>query len=228
MKIVSFGDSFIWGTEISGNQNGELAWPGLIASRLNVNYETRAIPGCGNDAIFRQILEYFADNTADLAVINWTWATRYDFYLAGVEKWITLGPTCVPHNLQNLVTQETAEELIGFNKRWTGNSILWNRYRSLEAILSAQTYLKTLNVSTIETYIDHDLFFGRKYHAPGYIQTLQNLTQHSLLNFEGQTFLDWSRSRGFAITDPGLHPLEQAHNAAADLWLELYQSKLHQ
>jgi hypothetical protein len=34
--------------------------------------------------------------------------------------------------------------------------------------------------------------------------------------FEGQTFLDYSRKNGFAIS-PTLHPLEQAHESAAQV-----------
>ena len=88
-KIVSFGDSFIFGTELKNNNDGSKAWPGIISNRLGCNYETQAVPGCGNDHIARQIYSYFSNNSADvLAVINWTWIERFDFYVGeGHERW---------------------------------------------------------------------------------------------------------------------------------------------
>lgn len=82
-KIVSFGDSFIFGSELQNNNDGSKAWPGLIANELECDYETFANPGCGNDNIAQQIYSYFSANSTDdtLAVINWTWATRWDFYI---------------------------------------------------------------------------------------------------------------------------------------------------
>ena len=82
-KIVSFGDSFIFGSELQNNIDGSRAWPGLIAKELGCEYKTFANPGCGNDYIAQQIYSYFSANSADntLAIINWTWAVRWDFYI---------------------------------------------------------------------------------------------------------------------------------------------------
>ena len=56
MKIVSFGDSFIYGSELKNEVND--AWPAIIAKKLNCQYETHAIPGCGNDRIAHQIYNF--------------------------------------------------------------------------------------------------------------------------------------------------------------------------
>jgi hypothetical protein len=82
-KIVSFGDSFVFGSELKGNKDGSKSWIGLAAQQLGVDYETFAVPGCGNEHIARQIYYYFSKNTNTnvLAIINWTWASRWDFYL---------------------------------------------------------------------------------------------------------------------------------------------------
>jgi hypothetical protein len=58
----------------------------------------------------------------------------------------------------------------------------------------------------------------QRWHAPDYVQVLQNKICQHLQDFDGQTFLEWSRGRGFAES-PGWHPLEAAHVAAADHWL---------
>jgi hypothetical protein len=271
-KIVSFGDSFIFGSEIPNNHSGQLAWPGLIASELGVEYQTLAEPGVGNEHIARQIYMYFSENSADncLAVINWTWIMRWDFYLVKNKSWISLGPTCVPKKLCDQVDEPQAQRLIDFYNDYAGNSDLWNLYRSLQAILSAQSYLKSLNIKTIQTYMDHSLInmdrgnnrlehynvykdptwptitceddlallpehikneieqdYACNVHTPPYIKSLQNIIKKPLETFEGRTFLDWCKHRGFEITPtPGDHPLLEAHKSAAELWKSRYQQAL--
>lgn len=227
MKIVSFGDSFIFGSELQDNHDGAKAWPGLIAKKLGADYETMAIPGCGNDAIARQIFEYFSEHSPEntLAVINWTWAVRWDFYIVSQEKWTTLGPTCVPSKLESDVGLNEAKRIVDFYNDYTGHSTLWEKYRSLQVIFSAQSFLRGLGVKTIETCMDDEIF-DRRFHAPGYVQKLQNLVQPSMRDFEGKNFLDWCRDRGYTITEPGWHPIEPAHDFAAELWLNAYRAKL--
>jgi hypothetical protein len=57
---------------------------------------------------------------------------------------------------------------------------------------------------------------------PDYIQTMQKLTWDQLKSFDGLDFLSWSRQHGHKITEL-LHPLESAHKAAADYWMDTYR-----
>jgi hypothetical protein len=222
-KIVSFGDSFIFGSELENNDNGSQAWPGLIAQQLNLEYETCAIPGCGNESITRQIITYFSNNSCDnvLAVVNWTWAVRWDFYISTKEHWTTLGLTCVPSKLSEYVAESEAARIIDFYRDYPGNSTLWDKFRSLQTIYAAQQFLSLLGVTAIQTYMDAELW-DQTWHAPDYIKMMQNLVKNPMKDFEGKTFLDWSYANEFPVTTPGLHPLESAHLAAADLWKNQY------
>ena len=267
-KIVSFGDSFILGSELHNNIRGQLAWSGLIAEQLGVDYETCAVAGCGNEGIARQIYTYFSKNSQEktLAVINWTWSMRWDFYIHQTNTWVTLGPTCVPKKLYQQLTHNEAEHLIEFYKNYTGVADTWNHYRSLQAIFAAQQFLKANQIPAIQTYMDQSLFAKantgdriehyNSYKDPGwpdvttiddldqlpvdikteldkdytkiivpeFIETLQDLTLPDLQLFEGKTFLEWSRSRGYKVTPtPYDHPLEEAHQNAARLWYDHYK-----
>jgi len=267
-KIVSFGDSFILGSELVDNDFGQRAWPGLIASQLGVEYETCAVVGCGNESIARQIYTYFSKNTNKntLAVVNWTWGMRWDFFITRTNTWVTLGPTCAPEKLYQHLDHNEAEHLIEFYKSYTGLGDAWNQYRSLQAIFAAQQFLKINQITVIQTYMDQSLFsknntgdriehynsykdpiwpsiteehelqtlspvikqeLDQDYNksiVPEFIETLQNLTSPSLLSFDGQTFLEWSKSRGYQVTPPPYdHPLEQAHQSAAALWHDHYK-----
>jgi hypothetical protein len=226
-KIVSFGDSFVFGNELKNNNDGSQGWIGLAAKQLGVEYQTWAVPGCGNENISRQILTYFSNNPSDdvLAVINWTWGARWDFYIPNVETWTTLGLSCVPSKLAPLVGLDEAEKVLEFYNKYPGHSTLWDKWRTLQTIYSSQQYLKSLGVTTIQTYMDAEMW-DTTWHAPDYIVTLQNLTREPLKDFEGKTFLDWSWAHGFAVTDPGLHPLEEAHAAACKLWIDCYRQAL--
>ena len=226
-KIVSFGDSFVFGSELADNMDGHKSWVGQAAAQLGVEYETLAIPGCGNESITRQILTYFSNNPSDnvLAVINWTWGARWDFYIPGIETWTTLGLSCVPSKLEPLIGLEEAEKVLHVYKKYTGDSMLWEKFKTLQTIHTSQQFLRHLNVPNIQTYMDYEIL-NTQHHAPDYVRTLQDLTQDSFQNFEGQNFLDWSRNHGFAVTEPWWHPLEQAHEAACSLWLETYRQAL--
>jgi hypothetical protein len=226
-KIVGFGDSFVFGSELENNHDGQQSWIAQASRRLGVEYETLAVPGCGNENITRQILTYFSNNPSDnvLAVINWTWGARWDFYIPGVETWTTLGLSCVPSKLAPLVGLEDAGKVLEFYNKYPGHSTLWDKFRTLQTIYSSQQFLKQLNIPSIQTYMDAEMW-DTTWHAPDYIRTLQNLTKEPLQTFEGLTLLDWSYKHGFAVTEPGLHPLEEAHSSACELWLNTYRQAL--
>lgn len=268
-KIVSFGDSFVFGNELQDNRDGSRAWPALAAHDLGCAYETMAVAGCGNENIARQIYTYFSrrpmENT--LAVINWTWCMRWDFFLHETNTWITLGPTCVPGKLQDLIGINKATDLIDFYKTSLEPSQIWNIFRNLQCIYAVQSWLKQRGIQNVQTYMDVSLLedlpkdrvehyhcykdqawpdvvtlqdlislpahildevnlnFYMQSESTGYINDLRMLVKPGLETFQGQTFLDWSYSKNFPVTDL-LHPLEQAHRSAADLWLNRYAQLL--
>jgi len=228
MKIVGFGDSFVYGSELQNNDNGDKSWVAQCAKKLGADYETTSVPGCGNENISMQILTYFANNPKEntLAVINWTWGARWDFYIPGKEKWTTLGLSCVPSILEPLVGIDEATKILEFYNKYPGYSTLWDKFRTLQTIYSSQQFLKLHNITSVQTYMDYEMW-DTKWHAPDYIRTLQDLTKEPLQTFEGESFLDWSYTNGFEVTDIKLHPLEQAHAAACELWVGVYEQALN-
>jgi hypothetical protein len=226
-KIVGFGDSFVFGSELANNDRGQQSWIAQAARKLGVDYETLAVPGCGNENIARQVFSYFSNNPANniVAVVNWTWGARWDFYIPNIETWTTLGLSCVPSKLAPLVGTQESVKILDFYNKYPGHSTLWDKWRTLQTVYATQQYLKSLGVTAIQTYMDYEMW-DQTWHAPDYIQTLQSLTQSDLENFEGLNFIDWSRRNGFTVTEPGLHPLEDAHAAACDLWLSRYSQAL--
>jgi hypothetical protein len=222
-KIVGFGDSFVFGSEIANNDDGSCAWPALAAGMIGADYETLADPGCGNDAIARQIYHYFSSNpvAGTLAIVNWTWTMRWDFYMTEKETWITLGPTCVPEKLEHLVEHTEAQRVVEFYRDYANGSLLWNKIRNLQTIWAATQYMASKGVQVIQTYMDPELF-SQEWHAPSYVRELQGLVHAHMHTWEGMNFLDWCRARGHDITPDKLHPLAAAHEDAAYFWKDQY------
>ena len=158
--IVSFGDSFIWGSEIPGNGAGELAWPGLIAKRLGHTYETRAEPGCGNGRILRQILTWANDRKPEpvLAVINWTWSSRWDVFKNNPDQWVTVGPSCTPDTLLSQVGHETSERWLEFYHNHVKFHAVPRAIDCLKAIATACWVLDQMNIPSVQTYMEHSIF----------------------------------------------------------------------
>ena len=228
MKIVSFGDSFVFGSELKNNPDGSMAWPSLVAKKINVDYQTYSDPGCGNDAIAQQIYTHFADNTAedDLAIINWTWTSRWDMYIGDCDTWITVDSNSRTEKLQRLLGQTQLHQLIELYNNYLNKSLLWNKIRNLQTIFSAQQYLKIKKINSIQTFMDYELF-TTEFHAPPYVKELQKLVVLEMRDWgNGLNFLDWSKNNNFFITEIGWHPLEDAHIAAADFWLPVYRDNL--
>lgn len=261
-KIISFGDSFMLGNELD-KEDGTQTWPGILAQRLGCDFDIRAMAGCGNEYIAQQIFDYFdlsQQHDDTLVVINWTWSMRWDFYINKCDKWIGLGPTCVPDKIKGLVNDAEAQTLISFYQEYMEPSAHWNKLRSLSSIYSVQKFLESLGIKNIQTYMDQNLWYPNfpkleHYHAykdpswpeisrekdldtlpveiqnevnhsfdniePAYIKSLRALTRSQLKSFDGLTFLEWAEHKGFEIT-PLLHPLQPAHDAAADFWQSSY------
>ena len=160
MKIVSFGDSFVLGSEINDIDDGTAGWPALIAARLNADYTTLAVNGCGNDHIAQQIYTYCNENNTNdcLFVVNWTWTMRWDIYIQSAETWANIGPTCVPDKLKNILDHPKAKYLVDFYNNNIRENVTWNLYRSLQSIYAAQCYMREHNIRNLQTYMDTQLF----------------------------------------------------------------------
>lgn len=211
--IFGFGDSFIYGSDLQDciNVNSHSVWPALIAKQLGLSYYSRAHSGIGNNRILSEILTCIAEHkNSVIYAINWTWVDRYDHYDFVNDRWDAIRPT------SNTSTGKLYYKHL--------HSELTDKFDTLTAISLAQQHLELNNCAYIMTYID-PLFLDSKWHAPSYIRYLQSSVKNKLHTFDGLGFLDWSRKHGYPESS-GWHPLEQAHSAAADYWLETYQKLL--
>jgi hypothetical protein len=222
MKLKSFGCSFIFGSDLAdtlGKNYGfpsKTSWPALLAKRFELDYECHANPGAGNLQILEQILTHSVDNQPSVFVVGWTWIDRFDYHYMPEpdlshdhSKWETIRPS-METSLSRYYFKDLQCE---FRDKLT----------SLVYIKTAIDVLQQKNIPFVMTYMD-PLLFERKWHVSPAVLDLQNYVRPYMTMFDHQTFLEWSRSLGYAES-ANWHPLEQAHQAAADIMLTVFDKQ---
>ena len=214
MKIKSFGCSFIYGTDLlmASYWPSDCTWPALVAKKLSLEYECYAQPGQGNFKIMCDVLNEASLDEDAMYIIGWTYIDRYDF-IAQDEKWQTLRPTN-NSNVEKFYYKN-------LHNQWA------DMVRSLSEINFVVEFLKSRGHKFFMTYMDYSMLdaIDPKWQDPRYLTMMQKMVRTHLNDFEGQNFLDWSREKGYPVSDT-LHPLEEAHAAAADYMLPIIESIL--
>jgi hypothetical protein len=197
MKLTSHGCSFVYGSELSSPCR---SWPALIANQLGYDYDCYAVPGSGNLQIMESVM--LNAGQSSLCVVNWTWLDRFDFVNTQDESWQTLRPA-LDHDHAEFYYRHLHSQY---------RDILTN----LVYILTTISFLTHKRIPFVMTYMDNLLFdwVQPEWHPTQAVWYLQQQVRPHLDNFDGQNFLDWSRSHGFEVS-AAWHPLDRAHAAAA-------------
>jgi len=210
MKLKSFGCSFIYGSDL---QDQKSTWPHLISKKLDIDYGCYAKPGIGNLQILESVLNNLEQDQDSFFIINWTWIDRFDFIMTKDESWQTLRPSLDHKNAD-------------YYYRY-----LHSQYRDLLTNLSwIKTALDAMehhNAKFLMTYMDYLLFekINPNWHYPVAVEYLQKSIFPHMTDFSGRNFLDWSRELKFPVSD-AWHPLEEAHQAAAEYMMPVIKSIL--
>jgi hypothetical protein len=221
MKITSYGDSFIFGTDLADAElipdtagtPSQHTWPALLAQRLGYKYRCRAYPGCGNLLIAERLLlnidQLLEDHST--VVVGWTWIDRFDY-----------------NNINKKDSWETVRPVDETDLAKTYYRDLHSEYRDkLTSLMTIKLTIDTLkqnNIPFIMTYMD-ELLFDQRWHISQSIKYLQDYVRPYMTTFEGQTFLNWSRSNNYPI-GPGGHPVETAHLAAGDYIINVFENEI--
>jgi hypothetical protein len=204
MKLKSFGCSFIYGDDLVDTHRFEdpwsaYTWPALLAKDLGIRHECYAKSGAGNLQIFQSLCNQLADPEPAIFVVSWTWIDRFDHMLD--KQWQTIRPSSQCSNQEfyyrNLHSQYT------------------DKLSNLSLITSALNLLNQQQRKFIMVCQDR-LLFETEWHCDAAIQLLQAQLKDHIIWFDNQTFLEWSKSNGYAISE-NWHPLEDAHLTAFEL-----------
>jgi len=212
MQLKSFGCSFIYGSDLADSNH---SWPALLATRLGYGYKCYARPGSGNLQIAERVLNQIANsNSSDLFVVGWTWIDRFD-YIDVNDKWEgTQWSTIMPVDTTD-VAKIYYRDL---------HSEYRDKFTTLMAIRLVIDTLKQKGITFIMTYMD-DLIFDQRWHTTPAVLDLQQYVKPHMTTFNGKSFLEWSRTNNYSISN-AWHPLEEAHLAAADYMVKQFNEKI--
>lgn len=211
MLLKSFGCSFIFGTDLPDDGRdgpfataSNLTWPALLAQKLGHKYRCEAKGGAGNLLILERVLHNISLDAADFYVIGWTWTDRFD----------------LPESDDNIINDyNTITPITNSAQATAYYRYLHSEYRdkitSLIYVKSAIDALMAAGKPFIMTSMD-PILLDNKYHTRQTSRWIQEYIRPHLTDFQGNTFLEWSRQKKFPISAT-LHPLEPAHAAAAEL-----------
>jgi len=232
MKIKSFGCSFIYGSELTltgkekncihsyGTLLSTDSWPSLIADHYQCKFENYAWPGIGNLRILEQILSQSELTDPAVFVINWTWLDRFDFVKPLAEQWETLRPdgdTKLHKIYYKQLYSQYHTLLINASSISTAIHVL-----SIKQIPLCMTVMDTTLFDPIDNQLDYPIDPG--WQDPYALKALQQLIKPHIHWFDELDFLSWSRKNSYPISD-AWHPLEQAHQAAADYMIKIFDTQ---
>jgi len=222
MRLKSFGCSFIHGTELADqtfvnarDMPSQLTWPAHLAQHLDRQYVCFSHGGSGNLQILARVLDQVSNSdSSDVFVIGWTWIERFDYYVDNsgdltVDPWNTILPVDL-----GTVAEVYYRDL---------HSEFRDKFVSLTSIKLAIDTLQQRGIPFVMTSLD-DLLFDQQWHISPAIIDLQSYIRPYITDFDGQTFLEWTRSNGYPV-GPGGHPLEAAHRAAADYMIKVFDKR---
>ena len=221
MTLKSFGCSFIFGSELADDGRdgpyatpSQLTWPAHLAHYHNQEYQCYARSGAGNLQILEQVLtQSTLNNSKDLFVIGWTWIDRFDYYTPEKKDKRSPWSTIMPID-ETPLARTYYKEL---------HSEYRDKLSNLSYIRLAIDTLKQKNIPFVMTYMD-ELLFDQRWHITPAVTDLQKYIQPNMMQFEGKSFLEWSRANGYEVTDMW-HPLEEAHRAAGDYMIKVFDKQ---
>jgi hypothetical protein len=196
MKLLTVGDSFTYGEELSDLNN---AWPFLLGNKLGYEILNLAKPGSGNTRMIRHAVEQI--NNYDLIVIAWSHFARTE--LADENGFYDLWPGCsaLPHK----ELSSWRSDVIDYYSKHHNDEYLFNQY--LINIVLIQQYLKFNN----KKYIMLDTFGNKNYRKNNTV--VDQIDQINYLGWPTTTMMEWTYGtpRG-----PRGHFLDQGHEIVAD------------
>lgn len=243
--LIAGGDSFTFGSELQGciDRNHKKipspnSYASLIAQETKLDYCCVAYPGYSNDAITRTVInECSQQKDIGLVIVCWTFPGRYEFRIA--EDWRQISHWSAKENIEEIIDKEFQNEnnkikqshlyklrqenegIQLFAKsfyQYVGDSEYTEVYTSLINIIRLQHYLDANRIPYLFTAVDQNLIKNIERHLDDLsISVLYNQISHSKwFWFPGNLgFYTWSLENKFPIGTT--HPLEPAHNKAAEL-----------
>jgi hypothetical protein len=232
MDICAFGDSFIFGSDlkdcndiIARDAGSPYTWTRLLAKKLNLRHWGYSQPGISNLAIADDVIRIVSQKGNQVFYsIHWTWIDRIDF-MPGIYDENNVGARYIvemPHKVgvwRSLTPTSKDEFAVQYYKHIQSDFV--DKLKNLSIIYTTIQILQNYNCCFHMTSNDY-LLFDTTNHVGKASLLLQEKVQPFLHDYDGKNFIDWAKYNKFPISD-NWHPLEAAHDKAAEYWLPTYK-----
>lgn len=213
MRLLTVGDSFTYGAELSGTLNGPIqphdkAWPSLLAKKLGYMLTNLARPGSGNTRMIRHAVTEI-DNY-DMIIIAWSHFARIE--LADENGFYDLWPGC-----DGTLHKHHAPWRVYVTNYITAHhndDYLYRQY--LLNIVLIQNYLKSNN----KRYLMLDSFGNHQANYRNINTNINIINQIDTTYYIGwpmESMMEWTFG---TPQGPNNHFLEQGHEIVAE---KIYQ-----
>ena len=207
MILASFGDSFVYGSDLSDCPEGiwvqsNKTYPALAAKKLNLEYVCTALPAQGNMIIYDDVCRIISSyGSSAFYYINWTYSDRFDYISTEDNFWKTTLPSCTTKKEKFYYKNLHAE--------------LTDKLHTLTYISHTIQLLQNNKCKFLMTCMDN-IIFDTKWHCPPSVNLLQQTVLPHIDNFQGNDFLTWAKIKNFPISKNN-HPLDHAHRVVSTI-----------
>ena len=205
MKLLTVGDSFTYGEELADRN---LAWPYLLANKINYDVDNLGKPGAGNAGILRNCISNV--NNVDIVIVAWSHFARTE--VADKHGIFTVWPG----NAGNLFAGKLAHrhDLLKYINRHHDDLYLFSQ--QLINVILLQNYLKQNNKKYImlDAFTEcYDPTSPREKMRLLVPQLADQIDPTYYIGWPNETMMEWTYgvSKG-----PNGHFLEQGHEIVAD------------
>lgn len=201
MKLLTVGDSFTYGEELS---DLNLAWPQQLANKIGFELTNWARRSSGNTRMVRNVTMH--SKHFDLIIIPWSHFARIEFAdeIGSYDLW----PGCQAS--QHSKSAPWREEAINYITKHHSDSYLYRKY--LIDIVLLQTFLKSNN----KNYVMLDTFGNnaiRNQFKEKNQDIIDQIDTKRYLGWPNESMMEWT----FGVQQgPRGHFLEDGHKKVAD------------
>lgn len=209
-KLVAFGCSLTYGTALpdaTDDNHSTMAWPALVAEKMNIECVNVGMPGASNDLILHNIINFENFNKGDHVIILWTYMHRA----------LLFDDTGATSNIMpNRIMLSKVVGSLKWEQFYNAHGEYDLYMRTLKNMHHAMCYLASKEIRLTNLSIDI-------WQLPW-----KNIQNNYKKNMDvDSTFIDLKRYSVDTGSD-GLHPGVQTHTKLADIIHTLHKEKHEQ
>jgi hypothetical protein len=223
-SVLAFGDSHVAGCELSNEATltdylsglisleqadaggRKLAFPSIVANKLDIPCYNYAISGGSNQRSIRKMIQAVQQHPNSLVIFGWTCTDRYEFYYP--DEGAFLG--------------RDDDNYIQVGMQWYGliQSVPARIKHPINDVFVKNILRPVSNLDDLKFIVDNVATLNSKAirHVPLFPESVFS-DMDDVVNLHGGNYLDWCAEQKFERL-PFLHYNQDAHNALADIILE--------